>query len=125
VLLAIAKLLLFARSAFALPVIPNLECGVYLAHGHLRRGAHGEFKLILQERSSSPFELILLGGGSREKLTRVDSVVKVAFYVPAPIHDNQLPNVFLQGFLRAEPGERDVVVKKAPAACGDMKRYRE
>lgn len=107
---------------FGEPPLP-LACGHYLGKGVIGKNAQGQALLILQKGSSSPLELILLGGDfqQRQELSGLETVVD--FYVPRKIASQNEPFVFVKSFTKTDqkfPPEGLIKVRKD--ACG-LKKY--
>lgn len=108
-----------SSSAFAQDFPPHFGCGTYLVRGHLGMGDSVHSVLTLQYQSSSPFELILLGGDQAEKLDHVGKDITVRIYVPQPIDGNDSPFVFLQEIVE-DPDDNKVVPAKKRGPIGEL-----
>src|SRR4051812_38063129 len=103
------RLLQLAWLGIAIPasgstIKPHFDCGMYQVSGRLRHSGRQDFVLTVRAGTSSPYELILLGGNISDKLEHVDTRVSAEIYVPHPIHDNLKPFVFFQKFVSPPPG---------------------
>lgn len=105
---------------------PDLECGDYWGQGNLRLNNQGEYVLTFNESSSSPSEVITLGGAIKEKHEKLGAKVAVEFYVPRPIKSNQQPYVFFQKFVPiVHEIDKDFVRRLAKKKCNDLARFRQ
>jgi len=111
--------LALARPSEAVPsdLPPQMECGTYLARGHVGLADRIQYILTLQYGSYSPYELILLGGKLTDKMNHLGQEITVRVYVPQPIHGNNRPFVFLQDVLENKILESDIELEH-PDPCG-------
>lgn len=86
-------------STYAFEIEPKLDCGDYQVTGKLLQAKKGKFYLNIRDKSASPFELILIGGTTKEKLLRHGTIVTAEVHVPKKIEHNQSPYVYLKKFL--------------------------
>ena len=97
---------------------PNFECGIYRISGEVGMNNNKNYVLTVRKGSSSPYELILVGGNTREKRSRVGARVTAEIYVPQPIKSNNRPFVFLREFQKFGPDDVEAVLMRK-ADCGD------
>lgn len=104
-------------------VLPNYDCGTYKVSGYFSKNAGQNFIITVRQGSSSPYELIVLGGEIPEKLDRANTEVNLLVYVPAPIKSNNKPLVFFQKFLdnNHKVNEFELVAKEK---CGLKDKYK-
>lgn len=107
---------------------PDLPCGTYLGQGEMAVNSNGDYLLALNKKSSSPTELLVLGGKIADKRSRIGLKVWVEFYVPKAIKSNEQPFVFLQKFVKLEQSAdlaRDFVREIGPEPCGQMAKFKQ
>lgn len=78
------------------PDFPVLDCGLYEVSGRLRKNPNGDFSLVMNAASASPYEFLLLGGNFDEKFEHLDTRVQLNLYVPIKIASTEQPYVFIQ-----------------------------
>ncbi|HWU44290.1 MAG TPA: hypothetical protein VN132_12655 [Bdellovibrio sp.] len=96
--LLISFIFAVSTASAKMEVIPHLSCGDYLVRGHLVFTRSGDFILRWREKTSSPFELILLGGDPEEKLKNSNSNVVAKVSVNRKIESNNHPFVNILSF---------------------------
>jgi hypothetical protein len=111
--------LLFSFSLTAGTTNPSFECGLYQVQGKLRQNNQGHFLLVFNHGSTSPFELILIGGDKDKMITSLDTHIKAKIYVPNPIKTQHRPLVFLKAFTAGEIKSNINLLKKT--SCKDKK----
>ena len=103
-------------------VLP-LTCGHYLGNGQIELNSQGQVLLALQKGSSSPLELILLGGDLDQRREYLGTEATVDFYVPRKIVGNHEPFVFLKSFTKTERKfPPDGLLKTRKDVCA-LKKY--
>ncbi len=120
---------LTCAQASNLLIVPrlDLECGNYEGIGTLHRNSQGMIILAFNEKTTSPAEVILLGGGVFKKVERLELKTKVGFYVPSPIHGNEQPYVFTYGLSDAGGDDlaQDSIRLTRKEECGLERKYGE
>ncbi len=119
-----AKLALWA--SLIAPIYPKLDCGTYVVSGKLDYSPIGHYRLTLNDKSTSRFELLLLGGSFDERWRGERQRVKMEVYIPREIKDHNEPFVFFQKLLDERPKLSDVdnlkLMKKE--ACNLKEKFR-
>ena|ERR1035441_8784188 len=112
-----------SRSQTTWPVILELACGTYQTKGNLDVNSAGQFILTIRKDTTSPIELILLGGSASHKLRNIRREVALEFYVPKALNGNNRPFVFLQSFLRRDSIQINELRFIKRENCGLGKKY--
>ena len=79
-------------------IIPQLDCGNYLVKGRFQWTEAGDFILRIRDKTTSPFELIVLGGNAEQKLEHSGSLLQAEVRVERKITSNNRPFVKLVQF---------------------------
>ncbi len=99
---------------------PKLECGTYLIQGTIRKNAQGHPLIVVNDRTTSAREFILLGGSPIKKLNLMNQTIMAEVYLPHPIPSEKAPLVYLQAWQNDKQLEPiDFVRNKNLLACGD------
>ena len=110
-------LFLFEANAEQVQFVPQFDCGEYLVQGKLILNKENTFVLSVKNGTSSPFELILLGGDFDSKLTAAGKFVGVQVYVPQRITSQKLPYTYLIS-IRSFKTSNPWVTKIKTSKCG-------
>ena len=119
-LLNVSKVLLISfllntHLAFAdMEIIPHFKCGEYLVQGKLIFSRSGDFLLRIRDSSSSPFELILLGGDIEKKLSLSNTNVVVKVLVENEIKSNTISYMMSVNMKqkRASHNQKKIIILK-------------
>lgn len=114
-------LMTFESQGFS--VVPQMGCGLYLVQGTIGLNNQQSFVLRVQENTSSPYELILLGGDSEEKMRRMGQPITAEVYAFKPIKGNNNPTVLFQRYSDKSLKAQSPVVLLKEESCGQRSRY--
>ncbi len=102
---------------------PELECGIYEAYGTIYLNNQNEFIMAIQKNTSSPYELILLGGDFKRKLISIGLETAVSVYVYKKLKSNNPPYVLFQNFLPLSNKKNEGVFSVRAEKCGLPNMY--
>ncbi len=123
----IAKLLHYvsplfvAADVWGFSNLPDLKCGTYKLHGRLGMNNQSQFVLTMQNHTSSPYELIVLGGDPSQKMNFLNSDVSIEAYVYRPLNSNNAPFVLFQKWSPSISQEPVTLLKSEH--CGSRDRF--
>ncbi len=104
--------------ASAFSIAPNMGCGVYHVSGVVKFNSQGQALIRIQDRTSSPYELLLLYPDPAELLRYRDMPVAAEVRVRQPIVGNNQPFIafikWLDHLLPADNAVQQVRKEKCP-----------
>lgn len=116
--LLISIFLLAPLKAFSYSILPDFDCGSYLVRGTLGLNNRGSFTIKIQANTSSPYELILLGGDFDQLRSLIGLPVTAEIYVFKPVKSNNDPVVVFQKWGADLLSAEDPVFKVREGRCG-------
>ncbi len=76
---------------------PNFDCGLYTFNGYFTLRNDNLFSLIIQKDTTSPYELLIIGGNFDEKMSMINTAQTIQLEIRKPIHSNTRPLTFYYG----------------------------